>query len=136
MNTNRAKKMAITSLIFHGILFILTIIYMVVVFKSIQDFSIMAATQDPNDPAIISEMMNMIFKPMLGFATVMMIIVVIKLIFYIIAVIDASNLEDNKVIFTLLIVGFFVDIVGIVALIMLLMEINKLEKPNNQIEEI
>lgn len=72
---------------------------------------------------------------LIGIIAIGSILLIVSLIFYILTLVETSK-HDEKISFILLIVGFFVDIVGIVALIMLLMEINKLEKPNNLIEEI
>lgn len=129
MDPIRTKKYAINALIFKIIPIVLIIfsIFLFLVFVKVQ----VPPTQH-NEAYFIASTATF---ALIGVIAIGSIILIVSLIFYILTVVETSK-HDEKISFILLIVGFFVDIVGIVALIMLLMEINKLEKPNNRIEEI
>ena len=129
MDPIRTKKYAINALIFRIIPIVLIIfsIFLFLVFVKVQ----VPQTQN-NEAYFIAPTATF---ALIGIITIGSILLIVSLIFYILTLVETSK-HDEKISFILLIVGFFVDIVGIVALIMLLMEINKLEKPNNLIEEI
>jgi heme/copper-type cytochrome/quinol oxidase subunit 3 len=129
MDPIRTKKYAINALIFRIIPIVLIIfsIFLFLVFVKVQ----VPQTQN-NEAYFIAPTATF---ALIGIIAIGSILLIVSLIFYILTLVETSK-HDEKISFILLIVGFFVDIVGIVALIMLLMEINKLEKPNNQIEEI
>ena len=129
MDPIRTKKYAINALIFRIIPIVLIIfsIFLFLVFVKLQ----VPQTQN-NEAYFIAPTATF---ALIGIIAIGSILLIVSLIFYILTLVETSK-HDEKISFILLIVGFFVDIVGIVALIMLLMEINKLEKPNNLIEEI
>lgn len=129
MDPIRTKKYAINALIFRiiPIVLILFSIFLFLVFVKVQ----VPQTQN-NEAYFIAPTATF---ALIGIIAIGSILLIVSLIFYILTLVETSK-HDEKISFILLIVGFFVDIVGIVALIMLLMEINKLEKPNNLIEEI
>jgi hypothetical protein len=129
MDPIRTKKYAINALIFRIIPIVLIIfsIFLFLVFVKVQ----VPQTQN-NEAYFIAPTATF---ALIGIIAIGSILLIVSLIFYILTLVETSK-HDEKISFILLIVGFFVDIVGIVALIMLLMEINKLEKPNNLIEEI
>ncbi len=129
MDPIRTKKYAINALIFKIIPIVLIIfsIFLFLVFVKVQ----VPQTQN-NEAYFIAPTATF---ALIGIIAIGSILLIVSLIFYILTLVETSK-HDEKISFILLIVGFFVDIVGIVALIMLLMEINKLEKPNNLIEEI
>lgn len=129
MDPIRTKKYAINALIFRIIPIVLLIfgIFLFLVFVKVQ----VPQTQN-NEAYFIAPTATF---ALIGIIAIGSILLIVSLIFYILTLVETSK-HDEKISFILLIVGFFVDIVGIVALIMLLMEINKLEKPNNLIEEI
>ena len=129
MDPIRTKKYAINALIFRIIPIVLIIfsIFLFLVFVKVQ----VPQTQN-NEAYFIAPTATF---ALIGIIAIGSILLIVSLIFYILTLVETSK-HDEKISFILLIVGFFVDIVGIVALIMLLMEINKLEKPNNRNEEI
>ena len=136
MNPTNAKVFSIFGIILNVILMILSGIYVVKFIADLQHLILTIQGFDPNDPAVIEAIMNNFLRPILIFTIVFSIVGILLLLFNILAVIEAAKLEENRMPFILLIVGFLISTVGLVGFVLLLIEANKLEKQQQNPPEV
>lgn len=128
MNTTNAKVFSIFGIIIHVIMIIFSGIYLVSFVTNLQQLIITTQGLDPNDPVVFESVMNNFIRPFLILTIILTFIGIILLVFNILAVIEAAKLKENRMPFVLIIVGFLVSTIGLVGLILLLVEANKIEK--------
>jgi len=128
MNTTNAKVFSIFGIIIHVIMIIFSGIYLVSFVTNLQQLIITTQGLDPNDPVVFESVINNFLRPFLILTIILTFIGIILLIFNILAVIEAAKLKENRMPFVLIIVGFLVSTIGLVGLILLLVEANKIEK--------
>lgn len=126
MNANKAKKHAITAIVLNISLIVLSIILYV---------GILAVIVQGSQTMTEQEFSELIMK-MAGAITISILVPtilgIVHLVFYILAIVESSKLEENRNPFVLLIVGLFVGLVGLIGLIMLIMAANEKIKQDEE----
>ncbi len=131
MDASKTKKMAITSLIMQGVAFVLTIIFVALVFKDLIAFIEQHGEgTTPEFTDAIRQLYSpstrivLLLKSLFGVADLILIIMI---------VVETSKLK-SKTPMIFLIIGLAVDVLKIVGLIMTLIQCNKQPKAGDASE--
>lgn len=127
MNPEKAKKYSVAALIMIAVVSVVSIIFAIVVFSQVMALVQQSGNSTLTD-AQIQELTLSLMAPIVIFSTLLVIVGIVHLIYYILALVEASKHEENKTPFILLIVGFLIGIAGLIGLIMLIIEANMLIK--------
>lgn len=106
---------------------VVSIIFAIVVFSQVMALVQQSGNSTLTD-AQIQELTLSLMAPIVIFSILLVIVGIVHLIYYILALVEASKHEENKTPFILLIVGFLIGIAGLIGLIMLIIEANMLIK--------
>ncbi|HHT82205.1 MAG TPA: hypothetical protein GX003_02030 [Acholeplasmataceae bacterium] len=127
MNPEKAKKYSVAALIMIAVVSVVSIIFAIVVFSQVMALVQQSGNSTLTD-AQIQELTLSLMAPIVIFSILLVIVGIVHLIYYILALVEASKHEENKTPFILLIVGFLIGIAGLIGLIMLIIEANMLIK--------
>jgi NADH:ubiquinone oxidoreductase subunit 5 (subunit L)/multisubunit Na+/H+ antiporter MnhA subunit len=127
MNPEKAKKYSVAALIMIAVVSVVSIIFAIVVFSQVMALVQQSGNSTLTD-AQIQELTLSLMAPIAIFSILLVIVGIVHLIYYILALVEASKHEENKTPFILLIVGFLIGIAGLIGLIMLIIEANMLIK--------
>ncbi len=127
MNPEKAKKYSVAALIMIAVVSVVSIIFAIVVFSQVMALVQQSGNSTLTD-AQIQELTLSLMAPIVIFSILLVIVSIVHLIYYILALVEASKHEENKTPFILLIVGFLIGIAGLIGLIMLIIEANMLIK--------
>ena len=127
MNPEKAKKYSVAALIMIAVVSVVSIIFAIVVFSQVMSLVQQSGNGTLTD-AQIQELTLSLMAPIVIFSILLVIVGIVHLIYYILALVEASKHEENKTPFILLIVGFLIGIAGLIGLIMLIIEANMLIK--------
>lgn len=130
MDLLKAKKYTILSLCFWAISYVISFILLVLVLNITNEFIASLNGETLTNEALMNLIVEIGTKTKLV-SNLQVLINIPFLIFYIITIVNANKIKENRTIFILLIVGIFVAIVGIVGLFLFLNEIKKMSNQSN-----